>query len=268
MSIKKINRVKHFQAGMTLVELMVSIVLGLLLLLAATAMTAKSMVMNGDTLKSVKLNQDLDSVIQVMVNDIRRAGFTGGVFDYADNEDVNIVSSSCVLYSYDLNQNGSVASTERFGFKLVGDEIWLRTQCSGGSCPTSCSVGSWAPLTDNARISITNLAFDSLDSKCLSITAKANITSTNTNNYWKTTTDGTLQFPCMATSGTGLTTYVMDSNSVYGTGTFVAPATGDRLIGARQVNVEIDGQLTNDSTMLKSQRVGIKVRNDQVRVIP
>ncbi len=26
-----------------------------------------------------QLNQDLDSVIQVMVNDIRRAGFTGGV---------------------------------------------------------------------------------------------------------------------------------------------------------------------------------------------
>lgn len=72
----------------------------------------------------------------------------------------------------------------------------------------------------------------------------------------------------MATSGTGLTTYVMDSDSVYGTGTFVAPASGDRLFGTRQVNVTIAGQLVNDSAMLKSQRVGIKVRNDQVREIP
>ena len=149
MSIKKINRVKRHQAGMTIVELMVSIVLGLLLLLAATAMTTKSMVMNGETLKSVKLNQDLDSVIQVMVNDIRRAGYSGGTFDYPDNEDLNIVSSSCVLYAYDLDQNATMNTYENFGFRLANAQIEMRTSCTTG-CSTSCTAGTWVPLTDTA----------------------------------------------------------------------------------------------------------------------
>jgi len=82
MLIEKTLNTKHRQAGVTLIELMISIVLGLLILSAATAMTVQSMVMNADTLSSARLNQNLDSVIQVMVNDIRRAGysasFTGG----------------------------------------------------------------------------------------------------------------------------------------------------------------------------------------------
>ncbi len=158
----------HGQRGVTIIELMISIALGLLLLAAATAMTTKSMVMNGDTLKSVKLNQDLDSVIQVMVNDIRRAGYSGGVFDYADNEDLNIVNSSCVLYGYDLDQNGSLDNYEKFGFRLTGSEIEMRTTCNAGAtCATDCTTGTWAPLTDDARITVTGLAFDSLNRSAL-----------------------------------------------------------------------------------------------------
>jgi len=270
MFVEKALNIKHRQAGVTLVELMISIVLGLLLLAAATAMTTTSMVMNGETLKSVKLNQDLDAVIQVMVNDIRRAGYTGGVFDFADNEDLNIVSSSCVLYAYDQSQNGTLDTSEKFGFKLLNSEIYMRTECAdGATCATSCTAGTWVPLTDSARITITGLSLSSVDSKCLSITDDANVASgTNENNYWVTTSAGATQFPCMATAGTNLTTYVMDADGVYDSGTFVAPQSGDRLIGRRQVNVQIAGHLTNDNSMVKSQQVGINVRNDDIRVIP
>jgi type IV pilus assembly protein PilW len=270
MLIRRAVSTRHRQAGVTLIELMVSIVLGLLLLLAATAMTARSMVMNADTLKSVKLNQDLDAVIQVMINDVRRAGYSGGLFDFADNEDLNIVSPSCLLYAYDRDEDGILEAAERNGFKRVGSQVQIRTTCGAGAgCTTSCTVGTWVPLTDTGRITITGLSFDSVNSKCLSLTDKDNVVSlSNENNYWETTTDGTTQFPCMATTGTGLTTYVMDANSVYQSGTFVPPSSGDRLIGARQVNVQLAGHLTNDNSMIKSQLVAINVRNNRVRVIP
>ncbi len=269
MLVNKKLKSKHCQQGMTMIELMISITLGLLVMAAATSMTVSSMVSNTSALASARLNQDLDSVVQVMVNEIRRAGYSGGVFDYPDNEDINIVSNSCVLYSYDADNDGSLETTEKFGFQLVGSVIQMRTNCTTGACATSCGAGTWVPLTDASVVSITGLTFDSFNSKCISITDTANVVDlSNRNNYWVTTTDGTTGFPCLATSGTGLTTYVMDADSVYASGTFVAPASGDRLIGVRQVNVALNGNFSNDLSMSKSERVAISVRNNRVRTIP
>ncbi len=286
MLIEKTLNTKHRQAGLTLIELMISIVLGLLILAAATAMTVKSMVINADTLNSARLNQDLDSATQVMVNDIRRAGFTGNVFDFANNEDLNIVSSSCVLYAYDANEDGDLDTDEKFGFKLVRvsdnpviNEIHMRTSCSDPDpvdCATKCDTanGVWAALTDSNTVNVTSLSFDSVHSKCISITETANMTATNPNNFWVTTAAippaaNPIEFPCLATAGTNLNTYVLDSDGIYQKdGTFVKADLGDRLIEARQVNVEIQAELTNDPTMSKHQVVAINTRNDHIYVIP
>jgi len=242
----------------------------LLILAAATAMTVKSLVMNTDTLASARLNQDLDAATQVMVNDIRRAGYTGAAFNYADNEDLNIVSNTCVLYSYDADGDGvNPDPDEQFGFKLTGAEVEMRTTCTGADCATNCGAGTWIALTDDAITTITNLNFHSSKSKCINLTDSDNVAVGNTNNYWVTNESLTAtQFPCMATSGTGLETFTLNSSDVYeGSGTFVAPQDGDRLIESRLVNVEIAGSLTNDNTVTKSQRVEINVRNDHIRCI-
>jgi prepilin-type N-terminal cleavage/methylation domain-containing protein len=268
MPVDKTLITNHSQRGVTLIELLISTALGLLIMAAATAMTVKSLVMNTDTLASARLNQDLDSVTQVMVNDIRRAGFTGGVFFYADNEDLNIVSSSCILYAYDADEDGVRDNDEKFGFRLNTSEVQMRTTCAAGdTCATDCTTGTWVSLTDNAFTTISNLAFTSERSKCIAITDSANlVANSNTNNYWVTTSAAT-QFPCTATSGTGLTNYTLDSSDVYVSGTFVAPQTGDRLIGARLVNVDIDANLTSDNNVTKDQEVDISVRNDHLRCV-
>ena len=272
MPVEKTLIKRQGQKGLSLIELMISIALGLLILVAATSMTVKSLVMNTDTLASAKLNQDIDSVTQVMVNDIRRAGYTGGVFLYLDNEDLNIVNSSCILYAYDVNENRVNDANEKFGFKLsqTGTEVEMRTTCADGiTCATDCTKGTWVALTDDAVTTITELNFHSSKSKCISITDSAYAVAGNTNNYWVTNEDLTvMQFPCMATSGTGLNTFTLNNADVYvGSGTFVQPQTDDRLIGSRLVNVEITGRLTNDNTVTKSQDVEINVRNDHIRCI-
>jgi len=275
MLLKKTVIKRQGQKGLSLIELMVSIGLGLLILVAASAMTVKSLVMNTDTLASAKLNQDIDSVTQVMVNDIRRAGFTGfdGIgapFRYADNEDLNIVSSSCILYAYNVNEDGVLDANEKFGFRLTGSEIEMRTTCAAGNtCATDCTTGTWVALTDDAVTTITTLNFHSSGSKCISITDSNWVALGNTNNYWVTDFDLTAtQFPCMATTGTGLETFTLNTSDVYvGSGTFVAPQLDDRLIGSRLVNVEIAGRLTNDNTVTKAQQVDINVRNDRIRCV-
>lgn len=272
MWIKNKFKAPHHQTGVTIVELMISIVLGLLLLSAATAMTVKSMVMNGETLASAKLNQDLDSVLHVMVNDIRRAGYSGGVVPFFPGQDLNIVSASCVLYAYDANLNGALADQEKFGFKFLANtnKIQMRTECTAddATCAASCAAGTWVDLTDPSQTIITGLSFDTQNSKCISITDPANESGTNNNNYWVTTTDAKTEFPCLAPNGNNLTNYYLDANSVYQSGTFVLPASGDRLIEARQINVEVTGEKAGDDSMVKSQKVAINVRNNHVYTIP
>lgn len=275
MLVKTNPNSRQRQRGMTLIELMISIVLGLLILSAATAMTVKSLAMNTETLASARLNQELDSIIHVMVNDIRRAGYSGGLFDFADNEDLNIVSSSCVLYAYDANENGALDNTEKLGFKLVNSEVQMRTDCAAGAtCATDCTTGTWSALNETDMTTITSLTFDAVDSKCISLTDPGNVVEpggvnpTNKNNFWVTTVDDTLQFPCLASTGTNLTTHVLNTSDIYVSGTFVAPQSGDRLIGSRQVNIAVQGRLTGDATMVKQQNVGINVRNPHIRTIP
>lgn len=276
MPFRKTLITKQGQKGLSLIELLISIALGLLILAAATAMTVKSLVMNTDTLASVRLNQELDAVTQVMVNDIRRAGYSGGHFNFADNEDLNIVSSSCILYAYNANDDppGSLNLTldddEKYGFKLVGSDIYMRTECSAGDdCATDCTKGTWVSITENTFTTITNLNFHSSKSKCISLTDSPE--PGNSNNYWVTDESLTAtQFPCYATTGTGLSTFTRDSSGDYVAGAFVAPGTDgrlDRLNETRLVNVEIAGRLTNDNTVTKSQRVEINVRNDHIRCI-
>ena len=157
---------------------------------------------------------------------------------------------------------------------MVGSEIQMRTSCSDGlQCATDCDLGTWAPLTDG-YITIVDfddpdepgLKFSSVNSKCISITAV-----TNLNNFWITTATDATDFPCMAADGTGLDTYVMDGVGDYSKAAvsdFVEADEGDRLIEARQVNIEIQAQLTNDPEMRKREVVAINARNDQIYVIP
>jgi len=281
MSIEKTLYTTQRQAGVSLIELMISIALGLLLLSAATAMTVSSMVMNADTLKSARLNQNLDSVLHAMVNDIRRAGYSGGRMEmFEDYPSLHIAASrSCVLYAYNANDSLLSPDTildenERFGFKLVGSEIHMRTSCLDAdlpACATDCGKGIWVPLIDSSVAIIDfddtdepGLKFSSFGSKCISLTA-----ASEQNNFWITTATDATDFPCMAADGTGLDTWVANDAGDYASGgTFAKASFDDRLIEARQVNIDIKAQLTNDPTMRKHQVVAISARNDQIYIIP
>lgn len=83
------------QRGLTLVELMVGLTVGLIVI--GGVMTVYLAVINssGDTLKSGKLNQEMGAIMSVMANDIRRAGIWGEIdFDNLQNNPYSQVSSA------------------------------------------------------------------------------------------------------------------------------------------------------------------------------
>jgi prepilin-type N-terminal cleavage/methylation domain-containing protein len=68
--------IRKKQQGLTLVELMVGLVVGLIVIGGSLAMFLSTLQSSNHTLKMSKLNQDLTAVMQLMVNEVRRAGHT------------------------------------------------------------------------------------------------------------------------------------------------------------------------------------------------
>lgn len=76
--------------------------------------------------------------------------FTLGGNDLAVQE-----GGACLTYSYDVNGDTVVDDTERFGFRLRDGAVQMRI---GGSGPSTCTDGTWEPVTDPA-LTVTALAF-------------------------------------------------------------------------------------------------------------
>lgn len=167
------------QNGLTLIELMIAILIGLIMTAAAITLYVNYLKNTRDNVSLIKLNQDMRGVMDIMVRDIRRAGFvttnpetnftclqqntfaninirqTGGSTPIA-----NGTSGSCVLYSYNRNNNIPAGltcdanaflvaeNTDRFGFRLSADN-GIQMKSSGDIASASnCGTGSWETITE------------------------------------------------------------------------------------------------------------------------
>ena len=180
------------QRGFSLTELMVGSAVGLLVLAGALQLYVVNIRATSDTVRLSRLNQELRGTLDLLTNDLRRAGywaFTPGIDTPTDNpfqtaaNDVQLGNStgepenSCILYSYDLNNDlrvgvgpsgvaGPTTSTsnlEQFGFRLRAGQMQMR---NGGS-PFNCTSGSWQAITD-ADTEVTDLQF-ALQETCINL---------------------------------------------------------------------------------------------------
>src|SRR6185503_16427844 len=96
--------------------------------------------------------------MQLMSNDIRRAGYWGNAISdintgannnpfMAAGTDIAITGGNCILFSYDYNNNGtlptisSASDDERYGFRLSGST--LQTRPPGASFDCSAAASAW-----------------------------------------------------------------------------------------------------------------------------
>jgi prepilin peptidase dependent protein B len=171
MHIKKPNKA---YAGFSLTEMMVALVINLLLFSALITLFASNLTHYQKTLDSNRLTQQLQSALTLMSNDIRRAGYWGNAssnigsspnanpFMTSGTDIATYLSNTCILFSYDKNDNGSLPAIstsyddERYGYRLNNQTI--QTRPYGASFNCNASATEWETITDT-NIQITSLTF-------------------------------------------------------------------------------------------------------------
>lgn len=156
--------------GFSLVELMISIVVGLIVIGGVLGVFVSAIKSHSDNLKMTRLNQELRTVMNMMVRDIRRAGFNRNARDALDpamsntnpfsdpgaGTNLNIApGNSCITFAYDYDGDGSLGlggavADERYGYRL--DAVSMAVEMRQGGA--TCAVGGWVNITDENSIEI------------------------------------------------------------------------------------------------------------------
>lgn len=241
-----LNRsISRNQQGLSLIELMVGLVVGLLILAAAGTAYIISSRSARDTINSTRLNMELRGAMDVMTNEIRRAGATGLVSSAgagnpftvqtaATRTDLQVsADGTCVEFAYDANGNGMVDTADYAGFRVQNGAIQMRN--GGAGVVNNCSSGSWETLTDTKTISIqpyaTGTPYFAISYQCLN-----------------TLNNLSQNLSCNAfTSYTGLAT-----------------GTSADLLETRTVDINLGGTLAQDTAMRIRLNQQVQVRNHRV----
>ena len=149
--------------GLSVVEMMVGVVVGLLVVGAAATMFVGNLSSSRSMLIEARVNQDLRAAADVVVRDLRRAGYwanslagatlTG--FGTATTPNayapitVSCSTASSINFSYSRDTNNTVDDAERFGFRLNAQAGTIEMQVAGST--------GWQPLTDPSVIRVTKL---------------------------------------------------------------------------------------------------------------
>lgn len=92
LSIK--NNPSKKQYGLSLVEMMVSLVIGMIVISGALYLATTSMTVSRDNIRMSFLNQELSNAMNLMTKDLRRAGYWGGAVDA-----MRVSSVSTIIFS-------------------------------------------------------------------------------------------------------------------------------------------------------------------------
>jgi len=253
------------QRGFTLTELMITVALGLSVISSVLLGYLATYKGSMGTLASSKLGQDMNTVISLMTGELRRAGYSAeaAVLDSPENNSFSVVDStaleifntvasntqqaatgsgSCIVYTYDMDQDGVVDAAELSGFRLSNGVVQMRTSGNAAD-PDTCSSTSntWSDLTDDDLLTVTALTFDLSGSNCLNTREPDGV-----NNDADGSTDESDEADCYAQVPTA--------------------GSNDITVETREVAITLTGNLTNDSFTRLSISQTVRVRNDWVRV--
>ncbi|GAB3728188.1 hypothetical protein GCM10028862_05440 [Luteimonas pelagia] len=137
MLTSSIRRPARNAAGVTLVEMMVALAVGLIVVGAVLALLLSIMRSNQQTIQATRLTQELRATAELINNDLRRAR---GVDDplsvaklAAGNPFKDItVGASCVQYAYDGGVGGDFRSV-----RLAGGKVVIAANAAVANCGTA-----------------------------------------------------------------------------------------------------------------------------------
>lgn len=140
---------RALQRGVSLVELLVTLVIGLIVIGASTTVFVGTLGANSSQMRISRLNNELRTAMTYVSRDLRRAGYNNWTVAQLEAGDftnsgqaVPVMGAAAAAVSYDINNNGG---TQRYGFQLSND----------GVIQAQIDAGGWNNLTDPSVVQIT-----------------------------------------------------------------------------------------------------------------
>lgn len=215
------------QRGVTLVEMMVGIAVGLVIIGGALSLMATNVRGTRQIVADTRLEQDLRNIADLVTRDLRRAGYWGqsvegtktlnsGTTRTATNPYIDVAATTggsggfSYAFSRDSVENNTKGSNEDFGFSLTDGELRMQTA-------TSTS----APLNDVHYTMITGFSVTDISPEVI----------------W-------LGYRCETVKNPG------GINVPY--------------LYVRRYNVTITGQSVLDTSVTRTLKTSVRVRNDKV----
>jgi type IV pilus assembly protein PilW len=153
---------RRAQRGLSIVELMVGVAVGLTIAAAATLMVASQLADTRRLLVETQIQQDLRATADQIARDLRRAGFWHGAYlgtstgagagaiqanPYRFASPGDDVATPAITYSYaapTVAEDNAVTDPERRGFRL-----------RNGVIESQLGADNWQALTDGATMRVT-----------------------------------------------------------------------------------------------------------------
>jgi len=261
--------------GFTLIEIMIALMLGLIIIGATLNIYISTIRSSADISNSARLNYDLDSAAQLMLNDIRRAGYWGGaisdsdanvnpftngnaniqISDYTDADGV-LHSDGCIFYTYDSDNSDSLTEAPTlptnlnsyYGFRFDRNSIWVRSSVTAAERTANtvgCGNGNWNQIINEQQISVTALTFDNSNSQC------SNVTTSEV--YVDVTVPIDTSCAAAIAAAAGVTGKV---------------SSGDTAVETQQIDILLQGNVVGDVAVTKSLTAIVKIRNERVFTQP
>ena len=142
----------HRQRGLSLIELMVALTVGLVVVFGAMMMILPVTQTTSSTTRASKMNTDARAVLDLMANELRRAGYqapsASGPYVQVRN------GNACIVYGYAENP-GAAVRWNAFRYDAVQQRI--QAVYDRDTAITDCFAASlpWMPLTDPHTLSVT-----------------------------------------------------------------------------------------------------------------
>ena len=145
------------QRGLSLVELLVSLAIGMVTLATATKLYVDYLQATKRSLLNARISQDLHASAGLMVRELRRAGYWAGSATQRSGArnpyDQVKASGTSVMVGYDRDATQSEQLAAQTGFRLQDGVLQMRSVGQQGSA-------GWQALTDPAVLQVTRLSVE------------------------------------------------------------------------------------------------------------
>ncbi|WP_373975764.1 prepilin-type N-terminal cleavage/methylation domain-containing protein [Chitinibacter sp. SCUT-21] len=164
------------QQGISLIEILVALAIGILLLGAASSVGLTSLSSSKDGIINSNAQQQLQIVMNSLTRELRRAGYSKSEETIQTATGFRNIAfldgNKCAVFRYDRLPesasalsppgDGTLVNAEVRGIRLSGNQIKIITAATSTSMPTSCDdAGTWEDLS-NSSLKITALTLTPL----------------------------------------------------------------------------------------------------------